>query len=359
MHRRQFLGSLAAAGAGLAVTGPAAAGVPQATRPAAARAAVRPRRLAAGDTVALVAPASATFRPVELAIARESLEALGFTVRVGGHLLDRHGYLAGRDADRARDINQCFADESVRAVLPIRGGWGSARVLPHLDFDVIAGNPKVLLGYSDITALLLAVHAKTGLVTFHGPNGLGRWDAFSVDHVRRLLFHAEAPTLRNLREVSEGEALVQTEHRVQTITPGRARGRLLGGNLTVLSAMVGSPYLPDCTGAILFLEDVREEIYRVDRLFTHLKLAGLLDRLAGFVFGTCAECEPGRGFGSLTLEEVFADHIRPLGIPAWHGAMIGHRMPQFTVPLGVEAEIDAEVGTIRLLEAAVHDARQG
>jgi muramoyltetrapeptide carboxypeptidase len=353
MHRRQFLGSLAAAGAGLAVTGPAAAGVPQATRPAAARAAVRPRRLAAGDTVALVAPASATFRPVELAIARESLEALGFTVRVGGHLLDRHGYLAGRDADRARDINQCFADESVRAVLPIRGGWGSARVLPHLDFDVIAGNPKVLLGYSDITALLLAVHAKTGLVTFHGPNGLGRWDEYSVDYFRRLLLQGEAIAFENPRKLADRNVLTPTEHRVQTITPGVARGRLLGGNLTVLTTIIGSDYLPAWDDAILFCEDVDEGFYRLDRMFTQMKLAGMLSRIRGFVFGTCAECGPGQGFGGLTLEEIFEDHIAPLGVPAWSGAMIGHQTPQWTVPVGTEVEIDAARGSITMLEPAV------
>jgi muramoyltetrapeptide carboxypeptidase len=353
MHRRQFLGSLGAVGVGLAVAGPAAASVFQARPPATGRPSFRPRRLSAGDTVALVAPASATFRPVELDIARESLEALGFAVRVGGHLLDRHGYLAGRDADRARDINQCFADESVRAVLPIRGGWGSSRVLPHLDFDVIARNPKVLLGYSDITALLLAVHAKTGLVTFHGPNGLGRWDEYSVDYFRRLLLQGEAITFENPRKLADRNVLTPTEHRVQTITPGRARGRLLGGNLTVLTTIIGSEYLPAWDDAILFCEDVDEGFYRLDRMLTQMKLAGILSRIRGFVFGTCAECGPGEGFGGLTLEEIFEDHIRPLGVPAWSGAMIGHQTPQWTVPVGAEVEIDAARGTIQMLEPAV------
>jgi muramoyltetrapeptide carboxypeptidase len=311
---------------------------------------LKPRRLGPGDTVALVAPASATFQTIELQIARESLEALGLKVKVGGHVLDRHGYLAGRDQDRATDINNYFADPSVRAVLPLRGGWGSSRLLPYLEFDTIRRNPKVVLGFSDITALLLSIHARTGLITFHGPNGMGRWDEFSVGWVKRILFDGDAVTLQNPRE--KGEFLVQTEHRVQTITPGTARGRILGGNLTVFSAIVGSPYLPAFDGAILFLEDVGEDIYRVDRMMTTLKLAGILGRLAGFVFGTCSECEPGQGFGSLTLEEVFNDHVRPLKIPAWQGAMIGHRQPQFTIPVGVQVEIDATAGTIRMLEPA-------
>jgi len=314
---------------------------------------VLPRRLARGDMVGIVAPASATFQSVDVAIAKESLQALGLEVRVGSHVLARHGYLAGGDKERAADINQFFGDSSVKAVLPIRGGWGSSRVLPYLDYDLIRRNPKVVVGYSDITALHLAIHAKTGLVTFHGPNGLGRWDGWSLDYFKRVLFGGEAVTMQNPTALSERNALAQTEHRVQTITPGAARGRLLGGNLTVLTAIVGSPYLPSFEGAILFLEDVGEDLYRVDRMFTQLKLAGVLQKIRGFVFGTCAECEPGEGFASLALEEILADHVKPLGIPAWFGAMIGHQMPQWTVPVGAEAQIDAAKGTIRLIAPAV------
>jgi muramoyltetrapeptide carboxypeptidase len=226
-------------------------------------------------------------------------------------------------------------------------------VLPHLDFDVIRRNPKVLLGFSDITALLLSIHARTGLVTFHGANGMGRWDSWSVDCMKRVLFNGEAVTMENPKALSDRNALTQTENRVQTIVPGTARGRLLGGNLTVLTAILGSSYLPDWNGAILFLEDVGEDLYRIDRMFTQLKLTGVLEKIRGFVFGTCAECGPGEGFGSLTMEEILADHIKPLGVPAWFGAMIGHQMPQWTVPLGIDATIDATRGTITLNEPAV------
>jgi muramoyltetrapeptide carboxypeptidase len=299
----------------------------------------------------MVAPASATFLRSELEIARESLEALGLRVVIGEHLRERRGYLAGSDEARAADINKHFADPTIRAVLPIRGGWGSSRVLPYLDFKTIAKNPKVVLGYSDITALLLAISERTNLVTFHGPNGMGRWDTVSVQYLRRVLFEAEAVTFENPRD--RGEFLVQTEHRTQTLVSGVARGRLLGGNLTVLTALLGSPYLPPWDGAILFLEDVDEDIYRVDRMLTSLKLAGVLGKLRGVVFGTCDNCEPGEGYGSLTLEEVLDDHIRPLGVPSWSGALIGHRMPQFTLPVGAEVEIDATRATIRMLEPAV------
>jgi muramoyltetrapeptide carboxypeptidase len=344
MDRRRFLTSTATAAIGASL-------VPRHVALAQKPAAIKPKRLAPGDAVALVAPASATFKTIELDIARESLEALGLKVIIGGHLLDRHGYLAGQDKDRAADINRFFGDASIRAVLPIRGGWGSSRLLPYIDFDVIRQNPKIVLGHSDITALLLGIHAKTGLVTFHGPNGMGRWDEFSVGWVKQILFDAQAVTLDNPHE--KGEFLAQTENRIQTITPGVARGRMIGGNLTVLSAIIGSPYVPAWEDCILFLEDVGEDLYRIDRMMTTLKLAGVLGRIRGFVFGTCSECEPGEGYGSLTLEEIFADHVKPLQVPAWQGAMIGHRMPQFTIAEGVQVEIDATAGTIRMLEPGV------
>jgi muramoyltetrapeptide carboxypeptidase len=344
MNRRQFVQSL-----GIAAV---ASQVPAA--PAAAASPVRPKRLSAGDLIALVSPASATFNSLDVQIARESLEALGFKVRQGEHMMERHGYLAGADKARADDINKAFADRSIAGIHAIRGGWGSARLLPYLDFDAIRRNPKVLIGYSDITALLLAIHARTGLITFHGPIGLGRWDGWSLDYYRRVLMGGEAVTYSNKQGISgERNSLVQVEFRTLTHSPGRARGRLLGGNLTVLTAILGSPYLPDWDDAILFCEDVGEDLYRVDRMFTQLKLTGVLSKIKGFVFGTCSECGPGEGYASLTLEEIIRDHVKALGVPAWQGAMVGHAQPQWTLPVGAEVEIDASAATIKLLDPAV------
>src|SRR3954462_15891704 len=228
MNRRRFVQSLGALSLAsqLPVSGAEAAAPPP----------LKAKRLSPGDTVALVSPASATFNSVDLQIAKESLEALGFKVKTGEHMLERHGYLAGEDKARADDINKAFADTSVAAVHAIRGGWGSARLLPYLDFDAIRRNPKVFIGYSDITALLLSIYAKSGLVTFHGPIGLGRWDSYSLDYYKRVLFNGEQLTYSNKQGLSDRNALVQTEFRTQTITPGNARGRLLGGNLTVMTA---------------------------------------------------------------------------------------------------------------------------
>lgn len=312
---------------------------------------LKPPRLKAGDTVGLVNPAGATFHPEDVVIARESLAALGLKIKAGEHLLDRYGYLAGSDRDRAADVNRMFADSQVKAVLTLRGGWGCNRLLELLDYQLIAKNPKILMGYSDITSLLLALNAKTGLVTFHGPVGISSWNKYSTGFVEKLLFNAEAFSMENPKEI--GDHLAQVKDRVLTIHGGKARGKLLGGNLTVLTAMVGSDYLPDFKDNILFLEEVGEDIYRVDRMLTQLKLAGILDQLSGFVFGKCSDCGPGKGYGSLTLQEVLDDHIKPLGIPAWYGSMIGHIENKFTIPLGIEAEIDADKGRISLLEPAV------
>jgi muramoyltetrapeptide carboxypeptidase len=312
---------------------------------------LKPRRLRPGSLVGLINPAGATFDRADVDFTRETLEALGLRAVEGEHLLSRYGYLAGRDEERAADVNAMFRDRSVDALLAVRGGWGCSRILPLLDYEAIGGNPKILVGYSDITAILLAVYARTGLVTFHGPDGISTWNDFSVSYFRRVLFEAEAVVMENPTET--GGQLAQRDDRVETITGGKASGRLLGGNLSVLAAMVGSPYLPDWKGSILFLEDVGEDIYRVDRMLTQLRLAGILGQISGFVFGKCTGCGPGVGYGSLTLPEVFADHVAPLGIPAWYGAMIGHIKDKFTVPLGVTAEIDADRGVIQLAESAV------
>lgn len=341
MDRRQFI-TAAALGALL---------LPYA-RPGEARTPAPARRLPPpldpGDTVALVSPSSATDEPFDLQLARETMEALGLRVKLAPHLASRHGHLAGTDAERAGDLNAMFADREVKAIVCARGGSGAARLLPLLDYGLIARNPKILLGYSDITALHCAIHARTGLVTFHGPIGIGSWNRFNADQFRRLFFQRELMEYRN--PVEESDELVPRKNRTVTIRGGRARGELVGGNLAVLSALAGSPYLPDFTGRILFLEDVSEAPYRIDRMLSTLRLAGVLERIAGFVFGRCTDCEPGPGYGSLTLAQILDDYIRPLGIPAYRGAQIGHIREQFIVPVGGRVEMDADAGTFRLLE---------
>jgi muramoyltetrapeptide carboxypeptidase len=312
---------------------------------------LRPPRLKRGDLVALINPSGAIYERAPYAVAIESLESLGFRVREAPHLRARRGPFAGTDAQRAADVNAMFADPEVRALIAMTGGSGGNRILPLIDYALIARTPKVLAGFSDLTALINAVHARTGLVTFHAPMGASEWNEFSVRHLRGVLIDAEPMLLANVQDKSD--ALVPREGRITTLRGGKARGRLVGGNLAVLTALAGSPYWPDFDGALLFLEDVNEYIYRVDRMLSTLKLSGALDRVAGVVLGGFTNCGPGEGYGALTLDEVFDDYFKPLNVPVYAGAMFGHVKRKFTLPVGLEAEVDADAGTIRLLQPAV------
>jgi muramoyltetrapeptide carboxypeptidase len=312
----------------------------------------KPRRLRPGDTVGLIEPAGFTEDAFDLALVLETIRAMGLVPKPAPHVLKRYGYLAGTDQDRAGDINAMFADDAVRAIFAVRGGWGCARVLPFLDFERIGANPKLLIGFSDVTALHLALAARAGFTSIHAPNAANSWGALSWDSLRRLVFEGATPTYRN--PAASEDRLVQRNWRIRTFRAGTASGRLLGGNLTTLSALVGTPYLPDFTGAILFLEDVDEAEYRIDRMLTQLALSGILGRVAGVVFGQCTGCsgkEPN--YSGFTLSEVLNQHLAPLGVPAFQGALIGHVANQFSLPVGIRAEIDAEAGTIRILEPAV------
>ncbi len=314
---------------------------------------LKPPPLQPGDQVGIISPAGAVFLQNELDIVVDAVRGLGLVPRLAPHVLDRYGYLAGTDRDRASDITLFFADPDIKALLPITGGWGSSRTLPYLDYEVIRQNPKIFIGFSDLTALLLGIHAQTGLVTFHGPNGLTSWRPDQTTPLRQVLFEGGMTSLTSERTSEDSDRLMQVKNRIQVITPGRAQGHLIGGNLSVLSGIVGSPYVPDLNGAVLFLEDVGEDIYRMDRMITQLKLAGIFDQLAGFVFGQCTNCGPDADYGSLTLEQVLRDHIQPLGIPAWQGAAIGHVEPILTLPIGTQVEINTDNGSLRMLEPAV------
>jgi muramoyltetrapeptide carboxypeptidase len=274
--RRAFLGTTAGAAIGTALAG---------TRTSAAAAPTKPPRLKPGDTIGLIDPAGASFERGPMDIVVDTMAALGLKARLGPHLFDRYGYLAGTDKNRAEDVNTFFADPSVNAILAVRGGWGCARMLPYLDFATIATNPKILLGYSDLTALLLGIHARTGLVTFHGPVGISKWTPFNVEHVRRVLFAGEAVTYENVKET--GEFLVPVENRITTITPGVARGRLAGGNLSVLVPLIGSRYALaiDTRDKWLAIEDVNEAADPMDRMMAALKLSGHFEQVEGIILG--------------------------------------------------------------------------
>jgi muramoyltetrapeptide carboxypeptidase len=345
MRRRNLLAALGLAATSIAVS-------PRASV-AQSSSVIKPSRLRPGDTVGILSPAGATFHPDQIDLVVDAVKGLGFVPKLAPHATERYGYLAGPDEVRAADVNALFADPSIAALMPIHGGWGSARILPYLDYDTIRANPKVLVGFSDITALLLGIHSQTGLITFHGPHGITSWREGQVDPLRRVVINGEALTYTNPLLGEDQDRLMRVRGRVQTITPGQASGTLIGGNLSVIAGIVGSPYMPNTEGAILFLEDIGEAPYRVDRMLTQLKLAGILDNLAGFIFGQCTNCGPGETYGSLTLEQILEDHIKPLGIPAWSGAWIGHVEPIWTLPIGGGVTVDAGTGAIQMDSTAV------
>ena len=305
---------------------------------------IKPSALKSGDTVAITSPAGAVWDDTQVETFTTILKSFGFTVIHGKTLTEKFGYFAGTDELRANEINELFANKNVKGIFCMKGGWGCARLLDKIDYALIEKNPKVLIGFSDITALLIAITTKTGLITFHGPVGNSGWNDFTKSVFTNVTMSSK--TFQFPENPSSESTPVM-------INPGKASGELVGGNLTVLSSLVGSGYVPDWKNKILFLEEVKEEPYSIDRMLTQLKLSGVLNSINGFVFGKCAKCLAEEPLKSFTFHEVLTQHIQPLGIPAFYGAMIGHIENKLTVPLGIKASMDTEKGTISLDENSV------
>ena len=350
MKRRNFLTKIGAGSLAIPFLTPFSGSASPGTTPVINK--TVPKALKPGDTIGIVSPSGAIFESEPYEIAVESMEAMGLKVKLGDFVKARYGHLAGTDQQRAEELNAMFLDPEVDGIICLRGGSGAARLLDKLDYEGIARNPKVFVGYSDITALHLALYQKTGLVTYHGPIAVSEWNEFAVRHFKEVLFEGDQVTFENPQE--KGGLLTQTKDRIRMTHPGTARGTLLGGNLAVLTNIMGTPYFPtDWTNKILYLEDVGEAIYAVDRMMSQLHLGGVLQQIEGFVFGKCTRCTPGSGYGSLTLEEVLDHYIKPLGIPAYSGAMIGHIPKNVTIPNGILAEVNADQGSISLQEFPV------
>lgn len=319
---------------------------------------IRPKALKKGGTVALVAPSSPLSDSESLKIAGEMMASLGFTPKLMPNAGRSTMYLAGTDQERAADINASFSDPSVDAVWCLRGGYGSPRILPYLDYETIRKNPKPFIGHSDITALLNGIHRMTGLVTFHGPNASTNQNEFTLSEFKKVLYEAKAAgSIAAPPPAIPREAFVDRENRLRRIASGRAKGPLVGGNISVFDTLVGTPFEPELKGRILFLEEVGEEPYRIDRWLTHFLLTGRLSGLAGIVLGRFHDCGP-REFhssynGTWTWQEVCADRFGGLGIPVLAGLRFGHVPDNATLPLGVTAELDVDAGTLTLLEPAV------
>lgn len=293
-----------------------------------------PPPLMSGARVALVSPSGPLRSPEELDTATSQARALGWEPVVGTNVMARRGYLAGSDEERLWDLNGALADDGVDGIWCVRGGYGAMRLLGRLNVDALRRRPKTIIGYSDITALHCALGLHANVVTFHGPTARSLLTDFSRHSLVRAVVDQREPC---------GPA---PDARV--LRGGRVQGRLVGGNLSILTALAGTPYAPDYTGAILVLEDVGEEIYRIDRMLRQLALSGALARVAGIVFGHFTGGTPPGDSSSLTLDAVLAEIAEIAGVPAICGAPIGHIDDQWTVPLGAMAELDADHGTLHV-----------
>ena len=350
-QRRRF-------GIGLGVGLGAATAVSSAARAATARVAantlpslVKPRALRTGDLVALVAPGGV----VDDALIEKgvrNLESIGLRVLLAPHLRARHGNFAGTVRERLADLHALLEHREVTALWALRGGSGCASLLPHLRYDLIRRQRKIIIGYSDITALTAAVVRHAGLVCFHGPVASSTFSEFSVAHLRALLFDAAPQHVMSLapENVAQGER--NAEFRARVLRGGTLHGRLAGGNLSVVAALAGTPYAPVLNGALLFLEEIGEAPYRIDRMLTQLRQGGALEHAGGIMLGVFRNCSPRDGEASLSLAETIDEHIGMVDITSVYGYSFGHIAHQYTLPVGALATVNPQAATVTVLEAA-------
>lgn len=304
----------------------------------------RPRPLKKGDTIALVTP-SGPINEKRLQSTINRVEKLGFKTVHSDKVVLQNGYLAGTDQDRLLDLHDAFSNKKIDAIWCIRGGYGATRYLDQLDFDLIRENPKPLIGYSDITALLNTIFQHTGNPCFHGPVAGSSISEFTMNGMHPL-FHEEGFTF-SLSENNIEKGNEDPIYRYREIVPGIARGPLAGGNLSLLSAMVGTKHAVDAKGKLVFIEDVEEEPYRVDRMLTQLISSGFFDEATGIILGIFADCGK-KDEKSWTLAETIDERMKNIGKPCAYGFSFGHIVDKITFPLGVEAEMNTSLAQVKL-----------
>lgn len=282
-----------------------------------------------------------------------NIESMGLRVRTGANIRLRRGNYAGTPLQQVDDFHAMVRDREVKAIWSGRGGSGCSLLLPLLDYGLIRANAKVFVGVSDVTALHLAILRHAGLVTFHGPAGISAFSDYSVKYLRAAFMEPMPSYTITGADENRRRGASEPEYTERTITPGVATGPLVGGNLSVLSALVGTPYAARMAGTIVFLEDINEEPYRINRMLTQLVQAGELSRANAVMFGACAGCRTPPDEPALTLEETFRDRLEPLHVPVATGLSFGHVAQHFTMPLGIRARLDASERALTILEPAV------
>ena len=350
-NRRSFLkkaGALAATGAA-SVSGLHAMVPDQLKEKAGQLPRLLPKRLEKGALIGLVTPGSSVSEK-ELDACVRKLEGLGFRTTYEDTVLSEYGYFAGPDRERADELMDMFKRKEVDGIWCVRGGYGSIRILDMLDYELIRQNPKVLIGYSDITAILTAVYQQSGLVTFHGPVGTSDFNSFSKRSLRRILMDPRDTYRYPYKR--EKDSRENPEYDRYTLTAGIAEGELIGGNISVLDSIIGTAYEPDFKGKLAYLEDVGEKTYRIDKMVYHLLSGTNLKEAAGIVMGVFDDCNVN-SLPTLSLKQALDDLLKPLDMPVSYGISFGHIKRQVTIPTGIRAIIDADKNAFRLLEPAV------
>ncbi len=312
---------------------------------------IKPPRLRKNDLVGVVAPGTAVPDPNDIFRAQEIISNLELRAQFSKSITQGTNYRSRTVAERVDELMKMFLNPDIRAVFCVRGGYGSAQLLDQLDYSIIRKNPKIFLGYSDITALHIAFHKFAGLVTFHGPMLLSPFSQYTFDSLRKILFGEELlPLVRNPEE----KGTIRKNHFVRTLKEGTAEGIVVGGNLSIICSLHGTPFEYDFKGKILLLEDVQEEPYRIDRMLNQLRLSGKLEQVNGIVFGECKDCVPtSQNVWDFSLGEVVDYYFKQLEVPSFYGLCIGHTADQATFAIGAKALLDATEGTIRYLEHVV------
>jgi muramoyltetrapeptide carboxypeptidase len=355
MNRRQFNLMLAAsliAGASLSAIAKPIADKRTRNHTNAKLPIIKPRALKRGDLVGLIAPSGATDDAfVQQRV--KNLENFGLRVKVSKNILAARGNAAGTPAQRVEDLHAMFLDREVKAIWAVRGGSGASQMLPLIDYSLIRNNPKILVGYSDITALHLAILRHSGLVTFHGPVASAAFTDYTATQLEAVLMHPRDETTIYMAQENANRAAQSPEYQMRTLREGIAEGRLIGGNLSVLAALIGTPYAAEIRDTIVFLEDINEAPYRIDRMLTQLNQSQSISSAAGIMLGVFRRSTAPADEASLTLEQTIDDHFSKLDIPAVYGYSFGHIPTQFTIPLGIRARLDTPAETLTLLEAAV------
>jgi muramoyltetrapeptide carboxypeptidase len=311
---------------------------------------VKPKRLSKGDTIGVISPASSPDESIRIETGVRYLEKQGFRVKVAKNVGKNHGYLAGTDDERLEDLHSMFKDKNVKAIFCIRGGYGAFRFIDKIDYKLIRQNPKIFAGYSEITALQTAIFQKTGLVTFGGPMvAVDFWN--EVNSYTEEMFWKVTTTNKKLGRIDLPDEYSDS---LPNLNRGLASGRILGGNLAVFTALVGTEYFPSLKDRILMLEDINEKPYKVDRLLNQLRLAKVFKQVNGIILGRFVECyEPDPNTKTLSLGEVIDHYIRELKIPVIYTFPHGHIKEFVTIPFGITVKMNATKGFVEYTEGAV------